>query len=687
MLKNREKRAFWLLLLWIFALPLMQDSHLAAQDDDLILGDAEPVAEQNASGDQPLPDEGPVLGGDQTATETPEASAETPEASAEGEDPAAMPALSADPTELIGKVNGLAKAGKHKEVIAELQDFEDAVAESAELLTIYVEALIKIDKPDYNLANRMAKTLAEKDPGSSLADYVQGLYWQNAKKPDLAKAIASFSKAKSAKKPYADAAMAYYMAMVKKFWMILLAVVALPVVVIIKKKQKAVKIVEINLDGSDLPPADQTVVQLEGGSEKAPVSVAEPGIVAGAEVAGEETSVVADATDTTVSAAPKKIVKIVKKIKTVVKPKEPESPSLQHSPATSPITPAGDTPAQAAFDRTPAPMPVSAPASVAPYRPAQNYETITAKHQAEIEQIRDLSRPERRPSIQADPELDALWGNLSRKALQGRIAPQYRTDDLPASSGANWRANTGSRQTYADLPEPGAFSDVTIDLSEEALKDDLSGKLKMLAISDAELRELFAQKNPGHIPHLIEYVLTRPEPVRLAFVAREIGYYGDPAVLDTLASLLYHEDVRVAMAAIQGLENSKKPAAILHICPFLRSDVPLLAQTARTALANFGAPKILQAFRDLAEHPDVKIREAGIFVLSRMKGSAVEDLLKKMLNDDSLEIRSKTILAMSYQKNPVYIDPLRDFFRIATDTDKTLARKAIVYLQGFVNRK
>ena len=65
------------------------------------------------------------------------------------------------------------------------------------------------------------------------------------------------------------------------------------------------------------------------------------------------------------------------------------------------------------------------------------------------------------------------------------------------------------------------FGDVSIDLSEEALKDDLVGKLKMLAITDSELRELFALRNPAHIPHLIEYIMTKPEPARLAFVAKE----------------------------------------------------------------------------------------------------------------------------------------------------------------------
>ena len=66
-----------------------------------------------------------------------------------------------------------------------------------------------------------------------------------------------------------------------------------------------------------------------------------------------------------------------------------------------------------------------------------------------------------------------------------------------------------------------------------------------------------------------------------------------------------------------------------------------------------------------------------------MKGEAVEKIMKAMLFDDSSEIRIQTILAMSYQKNPVYIDSLREFYRTANDDEKSTTRKAIVYLNGF----
>lgn len=718
MLQKREKRAFWLFLLWMVSLPFMQFQNLSAQEEELIL-DVEPVADapaENApAADAAAQPDGAGGGapseagaaGQPAASDTAAAEPQTGESAAaegevptaepeavaadagaegsegaegaEGQDPATMPALSADPNMLLGKVTGLAKAGKHKEVIAELQDFEDAVVESNELLAIYVEALIKADKPDWNNVNRLARVLGSKDNSNSLANYAQGLYWENTKKPDMGKAVGFYGKAKDAKKPYPDAAKAYYVGMIKRFWYVLLIVIALPVVAVVqkKKKQKAAQLVDLNLDLNAPSAADGTATAAASpavaGNPEAPVSVPDTENKIAAPQQPAASPPIArtsepSAGEKPVSAAPvtKKVVKVVRKVKAVAKSKGPED-------------------AEEVIEEEPAAPPVYPPRQSAPPAPAQGFDTITAKHQAEIERIRELTKPERRPSVQADPELDILWGNLSRKAMQGRISPQYRRGDA-VSAARGYAAGFGSSAASKNQEPDFNTSDVSIDLSDEALRDDLIGKLKMLAITDGELRELFSMKNAAHIPHLIEYIMTRPEPLRLAFVAREIGHYGDPAVIDTLASLLYHEDERVALAAINGLENSKKPAAVIHLCPFLQSELPILAQAARTALLNFGAVKILQAFKNLPEHPDEKIRIGGVFVLSRMKGNAVEELLKKMLHDDSLEVRSKTILAMSYQKNPVYIEPLREFFRIATEADKAMARKAIVYLQGFATK-
>jgi len=693
--ENNERKAFWFLLVWFVFVAFITQPHLSAQDDEMFAVEDDVEV---GKGESAQPVDGDFI------DDAIEDNGEDMEDGSSGE----LPALSADPVELLAKVAGIAKAGKHKDVTAVLGDHEDAVAESNELLAIYVEALMKLDKQDWNKINRYAKILAGKDKSSSIADYAQGMFFLNAKKPDVGKAIQFLSRAKSAKKPYPGASSAYYMAMVKRFWIIGLAVIILPVAVIVKKKKAAKKTVEIDILSVDAVQNDERTV-------------------AGLMVADEEE---------------KKPATIVKKIKKIIKKKvvtkataeasepaevvEPEEAEpVEPEPAFAKPEPQLEEPDNEAEPADVLPeedMPVpeelpgpvkeikpSAPnkpvekTQVQPYRPgfsavetveskkpadSKNYPasftSTQEKHIAEIEKIREITRPGRPATVPVDSELDSLWNSLSRRAMQGKISPQYRQDGNFSSPG---QSSTGMLDRFPEPEAPIIDMHVTIDLSEESLRDDLVGKLKMMAIGDSELRELFAQKNPRHIPHLIEYVLTRPEPLRLAFVARELGNYEDPAVIDTLASLLYHDDDRVALAAVQGLEKTGQVTAVLHLCPFLKSEIPVLAQSARGALANFGAVKILQAFRELPSYPDVRIREAGVFVLSRMTGTAVEELLKKMLRDDSLNIRKSVILAMSYQKNPAYIDVLRDFFRNASEDDKTLARKAIVYLQGFVTRK
>ena len=664
MLPNREKRAFWLFMLWLMALPLMYQRSILAQDNDFIVTE-----------------------------ETAETSGE-----AAPVNPVELPALSADPVELFNKVSGVSRAGNHQEVISMLQDHEDAVEESADLLAIYLEALINSKSPNWSSINRFARILSGKDSGSSLANYAQGLYYQNSKTPNLVKAIGYFAKAKSAKKPYAGAATAFYVSMVKKYWMLLLVIV-LPAIVIVKRRRAAaIQTAEINLD---IPSAEDSQIAPSGKKtvkviKKVKVlrpkagngaSDTEDNVSDNPEENVQEISVTAEHNLDSFEAESASEAEVEPE---TLPEKEPDlAREAQPEPEMPEIEDAHELPAvlQSHYAKAQTSAEVAAPSqsvSTPPSQPAA-IEPVIETNASEIPAVMPVVR---RSPIQSDRELDALWESLSRKALQGKIPPQaFGGANMPIAQQDEKFSGLVAPESDFIAEEPELIPDVSIDLSEDALKDDLIGKLKMLAITDAELRQLFAQKNPAHIPLFIEYLLTRPEPVRLAFVAREIGFYQDPGVIDVLASLLYHEDHRVSLAAIQGLENSKNPSAVLHICPFLRCDVPLLAQASRTALDNFGAVKIFQAFKNLPGHPDDKIREAGVFVLSRMRGAEVEELLKTMLRDSSLEIRNQTILAMSYQKNPVYLDALREFFKTATGSDKTLARKAIVYLQSFASRK
>lgn len=308
-----------------------------------------------------------------------------------------------------------------------------------------------------------------------------------------------------------------------------------------------------------------------------------------------------------------------------------------------------------------------------------------------------------RPPLPDPVVVETAWERLTRQALSSSIpfyarsfsdaakprcgltehpqAPATADDtpSLPALPSDTTAIRLNSADGHADV-----YFDVSMDLSDDALQEEVLGKMKMLAISDQELRSILMQRDPRHIPHLLDYVAMRPEPVRLAFVARELGGFADPIVIDTLSTLLAHADARVAIGALQGLAKIGGPQAILRIATMLQAETPMVSAEARTALNSFGPREILKALLTLPSVSDEQVRLAGIFLLSRMRGKEVVRLLMELLYDVSPQVRRKVILAMAFQKDPVFLPGLREFFRrTADEEDRKFARKGIVYLQGF----
>jgi hypothetical protein len=417
-------------------------------------------------------------------------------------------------------------------------------------------------------------------------------------------------------------------------------------------------------------------------------------------------------------------------------PPTPPSPPVpsQSGPSQSSSRPTGNssqstapTPSQKPPTPTPNPVPSALPAQ----RLDVSEFVAEAREPSLIEKEGLLAGP-MYPELKPGTDLEAIWDRLRRKAGLDPLPvdfepakPEFNRPSRPIGPNPSQPVGTpaatpGDRQKeieayfqqsgrpaappismdlshYApasprqgpppislNVPPELEAAYITMDLTEESLREDLIGKLKMTAIEDGELRKLLLQRNPEHLPFLIEFIMMKPEPVKLAFLAREMGYYHDPAVVDVLTGLLYHDDPRVVVGAIQGLQECASGLAILAICPFLQAQIPAIADAAKNALTFFGPKQLLAAFQELKNQPDERVREAGVFILSRMKGRPVVDLLMSMLSDPSTRVRQKTILGMSFQKNPEYLEPLRDVFRSAThDEEKKLARKAIIYLQTF----
>ena len=235
-----ERKAFWIFFLWMLLLPFLDQLSLRAEDSK------EPVAA--SAQDLEIADAQENASATEEESEAPKDSDDEAPAETAGQEK--LPALSADPIELLGKVSGLAKAKKYKNVIRTLSSHEDVVKTDEELLKVYIEALINDAKPKWNTVNSFGKTLAQKDRNSSLANFAQALYYLNKKKPDSTKALQYLKKAKSAKNPYPGVSTKYYIIMLKKYWQIVLVLLVIPILVVSKiaKKKKAVSAVEVELN-------------------------------------------------------------------------------------------------------------------------------------------------------------------------------------------------------------------------------------------------------------------------------------------------------------------------------------------------------------------------------------------------------------------------------------------------------
>ncbi|MBF0408932.1 MAG: HEAT repeat domain-containing protein [Candidatus Riflebacteria bacterium] len=272
-------------------------------------------------------------------------------------------------------------------------------------------------------------------------------------------------------------------------------------------------------------------------------------------------------------------------------------------------------------------------------------------------------------------QIEKRWQQLIEKFSKSPIKIYSRKEGNSGQSDKKSQVKTLSSKIGDDV--------ISLDLSDSNLSEDLVAKIKMLSITDDELMKLLEEKNPCHLPLFVEFLATRPDPKRTALLAAGLGNYHDPGVTDVLVSLLRNENKGVVYAAIGGLQTNGDPAGILSICHLLRSEDHELASAARAALYSFGPAKILEALANLHENPDEQIKASAVFLLARMKGKPVRAILEKMLYDTSEKVRKEVIEGMTFQKDPFYIDCLREFVKNSASEEKKLARKAMIYLQGF----
>ncbi len=602
----------------------------------------------------------------------------------EGEPPAEgeeVPPPPGNPEEIEQQAEGLL-SGKKFDAAADLvRENEGLLASSPRLLEILLEAGIQTSSPNWLDLGNKAQELVDQNPDSPVGNLALGMSWANRKKADLAKALEYLAKAKSSKKALAMAGSTYWTVWAKKNWPMMAGVLALLMVggfkIVQKRKQSRQAAAELEKALAEAQPVASgdgaaVVVQSET-AEKPGQDAAKPAVPEKPAVPAKPAQPEGEKAPEPAAAKPA--------AKTVAKPGIRPGTKLPPKPGMKPGVPAHKPVQKSAV---PAPNPV--PAASEPEEPAQQDRAPLAPKPparpavAALEETPDLSgidlvtahlqtagMPAQRPPHLPGREVETVWQNLVRQASARPLPLDVREPAPPPPP--------------PPVIDPATAGEVTLDLSEKAAASELVTKLRMLAISDGELRTLLQLRNPEHLPALVEYITMKPDPVRLAFLAREMGNFHDPAVSDILSTLLYHPDHRVGLSAIQGLQINGGVESVLAICPFLESDVPVLVDAARTALMDYGPQRVLEGLARLPSHPDERARSAGVFVLSRMRGPAIARLLVAMLGDRSAEVRQKAILAMANQKDIAYLATLREYVRHAPEEDRKITRKAIVFLQ------
>lgn len=595
----------------------------------------------------------------------------TPPAPADGEGTPVPEEQLPSPPENLDQIEQQAEGLLTGKKFAEAADFarenEAALAVSFRLKQILLEALIQTETPNWQDVGNRAQALLEESPADPVGNLAFGMSWANRKTPDVAKALTYLAKAKDSKRALPMTSSVYWKVWATKNWYVFAGVLAMVFGggFAFAKSRKRKRHAEEELTKAlteahpeHEPEGPSPAVSAAAGEESRPA--AEPPVSKTASKTAEK------ATDKAVAKPEPNLEPKSEPVEAKILTKEE---AIQAAPAQTPDLPVV-SPHAAQEEPSPLRIEPPAPAAETPAPP------MTPPRSAPIPHAIDLAAanleagglaPSRPPHLPGG-EAEVVWQNLLRQATSRPIPLDVREPAPPPPP-----------PPVVDAAQAG---DVTLDLSEASMTEDLVTKLRMLAITDGELRKLLQMRNPEHLPALVEYITMKPDPVRLAFMAREVGHYHDPAVSEILSTLLYHPDHRVALSAIQGLQINGGAESVAVVCPFLESDVPALVEAARAALTEFGPKLILDGLARLPSHPDERVRSGGVFVLSRMKGIAVSRLLVAMLGDPSAEVRRKVLLAMAYQKNPTYISTLREFVRQAPDEDKKVARKAIVFLQS-----
>lgn len=148
------------------------------------------------------------------------------------------------------------------------------------------------------------------------------------------------------------------------------------------------------------------------------------------------------------------------------------------------------------------------------------------------------------------------------------------------------------------------------------------------------------------VPYLSAKAAEETDPQVLVALLRAIGTLGDEAVLPQLVGFLDNPDPAIRAAALEGLDGLKTEAKYQHFVKLMGDEANEVRAAAVKALGTYGRPNLMRLLTTMAESGDPAGKMATFNLLDNMSGGEVNDLLYRLADDPSPNVRTHALLMM-----------------------------------------
>lgn len=235
--------------------------------------------------------------------------------------------------------------------------------------------------------------------------------------------------------------------------------------------------------------------------------------------------------------------------------------------------------------------------------------------------------------------------------------------------------------------------------TQEAGWDDLDYSLADMEVDPVPcLRDVPADEIPQTVSQVLTFALRTGkkgtvrrlrelaeddslDPGRLGLVLFTAGLLG---ATDLLVRYLGHEDPRVRGQAMEGVEGTQWEVALRSLIPCLSSRSRTVRHNAIRALRLFPRKKVLSAARKLLAAPEARLRESGIYVLTKMRfDETLQVLIAYLGTEDDHGLARKAAGTVAMTATPADVAMIEALLEGEQDERRAaLIRKILTHVGG-----